>query len=108
MSRKRAALSESDRYASVAFGGTYVEYARQDLNLQPLAPESKSDRSQVRTCLKLRQPLPCDCTAACTSEPKTANGPAADPLADFVAGLTAEQRQRLAALLTGAKEGGES
>lgn len=48
-----------------------------------------------------------DCTAACISEPETANGPAADPLADFVASLTAEQRQRLAALLIGRKEGGE-
>ena len=47
------------------------------------------------------------CTSVSASEPKTANKPAADPLAAFVASLTAEQRQRLASLLTGTQEGGE-
>ena len=47
------------------------------------------------------------CTARCTGEAESANEATADPLADFVASLTAEQRQRLAALLTGKQEGGE-
>ena len=47
------------------------------------------------------------CTSVSASEPENANKPAADPLADFVASLTAEQRQRLAALLAGKREGGD-
>jgi hypothetical protein len=45
------------------------------------------------------------CTAACTKDGETTN---ADPLAAFVASLTAEQRRRLAALLTEQGEGGAS
>ena len=47
------------------------------------------------------------CTARCTGGADSANEPTADPLADFVASLTDEQRQRLAALLTGKREGGD-
>ena len=43
------------------------------------------------------------CPARCTESEETAN---ADPLAGFVASLTPEQRQRLADLLAGNKEGG--
>ena len=46
-------------------------------------------------------------SARCTGEAESANEPTADPLADLVASLTDEQRQRLAALLTGKREGGE-
>jgi hypothetical protein len=38
----------------------------------------------------------------------SADKPAADPLADFVAGLTGEQRRRLARLLVRMKEGSGS
>jgi hypothetical protein len=48
------------------------------------------------------------CTPRCTGDAESANEPTADPLADFVASLTAEQRQRLAALLTGQREGDAS
>jgi hypothetical protein len=47
------------------------------------------------------------CTARCTGEAESANGPTADPLADFAASLTAEQRQRLARLLASKREGGD-
>jgi len=47
---------------------------------------------------------PAACTAACTSRAENAN---ADALAAFVASLTPERRQRLAALLTGQSEGGQ-
>jgi hypothetical protein len=43
------------------------------------------------------------CTPRCTETGPEAN---ADPLAAFVAGLSAEDRARLAALLTGNGEGG--
>jgi hypothetical protein len=47
------------------------------------------------------------CTARCTGEADSANEPTADPLAEFVASLTAEQRHRLASLLTSKREGGD-
>jgi hypothetical protein len=43
-------------------------------------------------------------TSVSASGPETAN---ADPFAAFVASLTAKQRPRLAALLTGKREGGD-
>jgi hypothetical protein len=45
------------------------------------------------------------CTSVCTKGGETAD---ADLLADFVAGLTPEQRRRLAALLAGQSEGDAS
>jgi hypothetical protein len=45
------------------------------------------------------------CPARCTESQETAN---ADPLAGLVASLTPEQRQRLADLLAGSKDGGAS
>jgi len=44
------------------------------------------------------------CTNACTSKAETTT---ADPLADFVASLTPEQRRRLADLLINRKEGSD-
>jgi hypothetical protein len=46
-------------------------------------------------------------SARCTGEADSANEQTADPLANSVASLTDKQRQRLAALLTGKREGGE-
>jgi hypothetical protein len=46
-------------------------------------------------------------SARCAGEANSANEPTADPLAEFVASLTAEQRQRLASLLAGKREGGD-
>jgi hypothetical protein len=41
------------------------------------------------------------------NEPENANDPTADPLAAFVASLTAEQRQRLARMLASQRGGGD-
>lgn len=65
------------------------------VNRRPLASENLSE---VTSSPAAR------CTARCTGEADSANEPTADPLADFVSSLTAEQRQRLAALLTGKRE----
>jgi hypothetical protein len=48
------------------------------------------------------------CTTGCTGNAETANETTADPLIDLIASLTPEQRQRLASMLTGKQEGGES
>jgi hypothetical protein len=45
------------------------------------------------------------CTTRCTGDAESADEPTTDPLAVFVASPTAEQRQRLANLLTGEYEG---
>jgi hypothetical protein len=67
------------------------------LNLQPLAPEPKGDASQVVYTSEVTSPESAVCTPVCTN---SAIESLADPLADFVASLTAEQRRRLATLLT--------
>jgi hypothetical protein len=81
-----------------------LKYARQDLNLQPLAPESNDDAWQAVSDAQVTHPESAICTPVCTNPAKEPN---ADPLAEFVASLTAEQRQRLVALLTGKREGGD-
>jgi hypothetical protein len=85
---------------TIAVNGPF-EYARQDLNLQPLAPESNGDALQAVIDQRVKPTKSAVCTPVCTNTP---NEPHQDPLADFVANLTPEQRQRIADLLVSSKE----
>src|SRR5690348_2543983 len=75
----------------------------------PRHPACKADGSPPEStqCQELTSSSSLRCTARCTGEADSANETTADPLAAFVASLTAEQRERLARLLTGEREGGD-
>lgn len=63
------------------------------------SPVASVNLSQVTAISSAR------CTPRCTENPNEANS---DPLAGFVAGLTAADRARLVALLTGLRGGGKA
>jgi hypothetical protein len=82
-----------------------LKWAMRDSNPRHPACKAESDGSQHSSGSELTATSSPRCTSRCT---ENENEPHGDPLAGFVASLTAEQRQRLADLLAGSKEGDAS
>ena len=95
----------SDGYARIAFGEEIAKWAMQDLNLRPPACRAEGRSSQVPFNVELTTRMPLACTVACD---ETAHYPKTDPLADIVASLSTDQRERLAAMLIGKDDEGAS
>ena len=81
------------------------EWAMRDSNPRHPACKAESSPTESTTAQQVTSSDSLRCPARCTESEETAN---ADPLAGFVASLSPEQRQRLADLLAGSKEGGAS
>jgi hypothetical protein len=76
-----------------------------DSNPRLLTCKAESLPNESTTAQQVTSSSFARCPARCTESQETAN---ADPLADFVASLSPEQRKRLADLLAGSKEGDAS